>query len=119
MVYHSTVWRVRFCKARPVKDGNRFLHGFCIPGGYLCADPLILSLTMPYRYGAIVQHVGSLLAGPDCTASDADRFAEDFFGVRVHYWCSTFGPLPIVNYTDLQRVACYVSMSTEYDPHTI
>jgi len=75
----------------------------------------MMALPMPYRYGAVVQHVGALLAGPDATPADADRFAEDFFNVRVRYWCSSFGPLPVVDHGDLQRVACYVSLPTSYD----
>ena len=93
-----------------------------MPGGIICACPLVLALPLPYRYGAVVQYIGSLLAGPDSTPSDADRFAEDFFDLeKVVYWSSPHGPLPIVGYADLERIAKEISLPTAldvYEPST-
>lgn len=91
-------------------------------GGILCACPLILALPLPYRYGAVVQYIGSLLAGPDSTPTDADRFAEDFFDLeKIVYWCSPHGPLPVVGYADLEKVARVIALPTSvstYEPST-
>lgn len=89
-----------------------------MPGGIICACPLVLALPLPYRYGAVVQYIGSLLAGPDSTPADADRFAEDFFDLSsIVYWRSPHGPLPVVNYADLERVARVISLPTSVNIH--
>lgn len=73
----------------------------------------MLALPLPYRYGAVVQYIGSLLAGPDSTPSDADRFAEDYFDLSsIVYWCSPHGPLPVVNYPDLEKISRLISLPT-------
>lgn len=88
-------------------------------GGVICACPLILALPLPYRYGAVVQYIGSLIAGPGSTPADADRFAEDFFDLdRIVYWCSPHGPLPVVSYADLEKVARTIALPTSVDVYS-
>jgi len=116
MVYRPALWIVRYCRKDQYRTPHRFIHGFHLPLGALCACPLILALPLPYRYGAVVQFIGSLLAGPDSTPQDADRFAQDYFSIKpIAYWCSPHGPLPVVDYSDLQSVARVISLPTSAD----
>lgn len=115
MVHGIPIWRVQYCRAKRTRQHFRFVHGLHLPGGDLCADPLILALPIPYRYGAVVQHIGSILAGPECSPADADRFAEDFFHINITYWPSAHGIMPVVCHAaDLQRVAKCISLPTTY-----
>ena len=118
MVHSRVSWTVRFCAKNKYHTPHRFIHGFCLPSGIICASPLVLALPLPYRYGAVVQYIGSLIAGPDSTPADADRFAEDFFDLdRIVYWCSPHGPLPVVSYSDLEKVARTIALPTSIDTY--
>ena len=112
MVYRGVIWIVEYCTKQRKRPHPRYIHSVCLPGGTLCADPLILALPIPYRYGAIAQHIGSILAGPDSSPADADQFAEDFFDITIKYFPSIHGPLPVVLDTDLARLATWISLPT-------
>lgn len=116
MVYRPALWIVRYCRKDQYRTPHRFIHGFHLPLGALCACPLIHPLPLPYRYGAVVQFIGSLLAGPDSAPQDADRFAQDYFSIKpIAYRYSRHGLLPVVDYSDLQSVARVISLPTSTD----